>query len=135
MADKCLSEQEPGDGVNRTDGVLFSFPAPRSSGPDAPVGFGNKQNPVLNEAARSSITQGQCTVTRKKTQRPRSRQESRGQSRVRVVRTSRKNMDAVKLKLDCKSPYLSELQFPHLNEDNILYSKCYKLTALTLIVY
>lgn len=61
MVDKCLSKQKPGDGGNRTDEVLFSFPAPRSPGPAAPEGTGNKQNP---EATQSFIMQGHCTVTR-----------------------------------------------------------------------
>ena len=62
--DKCLSEQELGEGGNRTDGVLFSFPAPRSPGPAGPVGFGNQKHPVFNEAPSPSIMHGQCTVTR-----------------------------------------------------------------------
>lgn len=65
--DRCLSEQELGEGGNRTDGVRFSSPAPRSPAPAAPVGFGKTKKrvkPVFNEAAWPSIMHSQYTVAR-----------------------------------------------------------------------
>lgn len=66
--DRCLSEQELGEGGNRTDGVRFSSPSPRSPGPAAPVGFGNQKKkkikPVFNEAAWPSVMHSQYIVTR-----------------------------------------------------------------------
>lgn len=92
--DRCLSEQELGEGGNRTDGVRFSSPAPRSPAPAAPVGFGKTTTTKKsNLCLMRLLGHPSCTVSTLwpgKTQWPRSRPGSLSQSRVRVGRTQRK---------------------------------------------